>query len=124
MASSGKLGALVVIIAIVGTILGGTALGADEVTRTSTDYSYVTDISGLFPYSDEPMYSEYNPSSNLTGFYTGTNEYTSGIDYTAATSLSSYPIKQQQPVYSGSQTLSKSSTSQIIIQCKVYPDAG
>lgn len=115
---------MVVIIAIVGTILGGTALGADEVTRTSTDYSYVTDISGLFPYSDEPMYSEYNPSSNLTGFYTGTNEYTSGIDYTAATSLSSYPIKQQQPVYSGSQTLSKSSTSQIIIQCKVYPDAG
>lgn len=115
---------MVVIIAIVGTILGGTALGADEVTRTSTDYSYVTDISGLFPYSDEPMYSEYNPASNLTGFYTGTNEYTSGIDYTAATSLSNYPIKQQQPVYNGSQTLSKSSTSQIIIQCKVYPDAG
>lgn len=115
---------MVVIIAIVGTILGGTALGADEVTRTSTDYSYVTDISGLFPYSDEPMYSEYNPASNLTGFYTGTNEYTSGIDYTAATSLSNYPIKQQQTVYSGSKTLSKSSTSQIIIQCKVYPDAG
>lgn len=115
---------MVVIIAIVGTILGGTALGADEVTRTSTDYSYVTDISGLFPYSDEPIYSEYNPSSNLTGFHTGTNEYTSGIDYTAATSLSNYPIKQQQQVYSGSQTLSKSSTSQIIIQCKVYPDAG
>lgn len=115
---------MVVIIAIVGTILGGTALGADEVTRTSTDYSFVSDISGLFPYSDQPIYSDYNPSSNLTGFYTGTNEYTSGIDYTAATSLSNYPIKQNLPEYSGSQTLSKSSTSQIIIQCKVYPDAG
>lgn len=124
MTKSGKLGALVVIIAIVGTILGGTALGADEVTRTTTDYSYVTDISGLFPYSDQPIYSDYDPASNLTGFYTGTNDYTSGINYTAATSLSNYPIKQDQPVFNGSQTLSKSSTSQIIIQCKVYPDAG
>lgn len=118
------MGALVVIIAIVGTILGGTALGADEVTRTTTDYSYVTDISGLFEYSDQRLYVDYEPSSNLTGFHKYGLDYTSGITYDAASSLSNYPIKQQQTPSSGTLTLSASSTSRFILQCKLYPDQG
>lgn len=121
MASSGKAGALVVIIAIVGTILGGTALGSEEVSRTTMDYSFVSDVSGLYDYSDQPIYTQYNPSTNLTGFYRPGYNYTSGINFDAASSLSSYPIKQEQTPTTGTITLSASSTERFILQCKEYP---
>lgn len=124
MASTGKLGALVVIIAIVGTILGGTALGSEEVTRTTTDYSYVTDISGLFDYSDREIYVDYEPSKNLTGFSEYDQNYTTGIDYTPSSSMSSYPVQQEQTAYTGTVSATGSSTSRFILQCKLYPDQG
>lgn len=130
MASSGKLGALVVIIAIVGTILGGTALGSEEVARTSTDYTFVSDVSGLYKYSDQEIFVDYNPSANLTGFTTAGKYYTSGITYDISTGLTSYPVMQQAATTTSGTASVPSGLSNFIdkrfaaIQVKLYPDPG
>ena len=93
---SGMLGLCISMCAIMGMILSGFVLSVDEYDRTVTGYEYVTDVSGLFDYSDQPTFVDYNPSANWTGFYTSDQGTTDGIDFTGRTEpANSYPINQE-----------------------------
>ena len=82
---SGMLGVCIVVLALLGTVLGGFILGIDQSTRTVTDYEYVTDVTGLFDISDAPEYVEYSPSSNLVGY-----SPSSSVQYTESSTVNSY----------------------------------
>lgn len=95
MRMGGISGLIVAIVALFGAGLAGLALSADTVTEDVTIYSPVTDLGGLFSYSEEPEYIEYNPASNWTGFTEEINgTITGGITYTPSRLPNSYPIKQ------------------------------
>lgn len=68
---SGKLGALIIVITLLTTVLAGycTNVTAEEIEVI--DYEYVTDVSGLFDYTETPQYINYNPSTNVTGYAGG-----------------------------------------------------
>lgn len=68
---SGKLGALIIVITLLTTVLAGycTNVTAEEIEVV--DYEYVTDVSGLFDYTETPQYINYNPSTNVTGYAGG-----------------------------------------------------
>lgn len=87
------------VLALIGTVILGTALSIDETTTTGTGYRDVADITGLVSTTSDPYFTDYNPSFNWTRYYTsGTNPiYVSGITY------SSMPSGQSNnyPVYSG-----------------------
>ena len=72
---SGMLGVCIVVLALLGTILGGFILGIDSNTRDVTSYDYVTDVTGLFDISETPEYVAYSPSSNLVGYTPNTVNY-------------------------------------------------
>ena len=92
--TDGMAGVCVTVLAIMGMILCGFALSVQESERVVTGYDYVTDVSGLFDYSEDPQYIPYNPSANWTGFYTSDSNVTSGIDFEESGAANSYPIKQ------------------------------
>lgn len=92
---NGMLGMCITIVAIMGMVLAGFALSVQQSERVVTGYDYVTDVSGLFDYSDDPQYVAYNPSANWTGFYTTEPGVTDGIDYSISPSANSYPIGQE-----------------------------
>ena len=81
---SGMLGLCIVVIALLGTILGGFCLDVDSQTRNVTKYEYVTDITGLFDIGNAPQYIAYNPSSNYVGYSQGS------VNYTSAGSINQY----------------------------------
>lgn len=87
-------GVCVTVLAIMGMILCGYALSVQESERITTGYEYVTDISGLFDYSQDPQYVPYNPSANWSGFYTGSPGTTSGIDFDTSDAANSTPTQQ------------------------------
>lgn len=90
------LGVCISVLAIMGMILSGFVLSVDQYDRTVTSYEYVTDISGLFDYSDQPTFIDYNPSANWTGFYTSDPDITDGINFTGRSEpANSYPINQE-----------------------------
>ena len=90
------LGVCISVLAIMGMILSGFVLSVDQYDRTVTGYEYVTDISGLFDYSDQPTFIDYNPSANWTGFYTSDPDITDGINFTGRSEpANSYPINQE-----------------------------
>lgn len=91
-------GVCVTVLAIMGMILCGYALSVQESERITTGYEYVTDISGLFDYSQDPQYVPYNPSANWTGFYTSDSDVTDGINYTTSSAANNYPIRQQTTI--------------------------
>lgn len=92
---NGMLGMCITIVAIMGMVLAGFALSVQQSERVVTGYDYVTDVSGLFDYSDDPQYVAYNPSANWTGFSTSDDGITGGIDYDTSESANSYPIIQE-----------------------------
>lgn len=93
---NGMLGLCISMCAIMGMILSGFVLSINEYDQTVTGYEYVTDVSGLFDYSDQPTFVDYNPSANWTGFYTSDQGITDGIDFTGRTEpANSYPINQE-----------------------------
>lgn len=93
---NGMLGVCISVLAIMGMILSGFVLSVDQYDRTVTGYEYVTDISGLFDYSDQPTFIDYNPSANWTGFYTSDPDITDGINFTGRSEpANSYPINQE-----------------------------
>lgn len=90
------LGVCISVLAIIGMILSGFVLSVDQYDRTVTGYEYVTDISGLFDYSEQPTFIDYNPSANWTGFYTSDPDITNGINFTGRSEpANSYPINQE-----------------------------
>lgn len=88
-------GAFVVVLSLMAAILGGYCLNAETVTTSATDYTYITDVSGAFDGSKADIVTDYNPSSNLTGysvFQPGTQGVDSvpGISYKEANPNSYY----------------------------------
>lgn len=67
---TGKFGAVVIVLALIGTIVLGYCTDVTKVEGVRTDYDYITDITGLFETEQVPEYIEYNPNSNYVG-YTG-----------------------------------------------------
>lgn len=62
---------------------------------TTTKYDYVTDISGLYDYSDAPQYGVYNPISNYTGYTNddaGNIASPSGISFNSSNSANNYTV--------------------------------
>ena len=107
--TDGMAGVCVTVLAIMGMILCGFALSVQESERVVTGYDYVTDVSGLFDYSEDPQYIPYNPSANWTGFYTTDPDITDGISYEISGAANSYPIKQETTQVGTSSTVNLSS---------------
>lgn len=96
---NGMLGVCISVCAVMGMVLSGFVLSVGEYEQTVTGYEYVTDVSGLFEYTDRPTFIEYNPSLNWTGYYTDDRGVTAGIDYTSRTNpANNYPIQQENIV--------------------------
>lgn len=95
---NGMLGLCISVLAIIGMVMSGFFLSVQESERVVTGYDYITDVSGLFEYSQDPQYVPYNPSENWSGFYTSDPGITAGISYTAQQVANSYPIGQESSV--------------------------
>lgn len=89
--SSGMLGALIITLALMGTVAMGFMSSVEKVNTTSIEYDYLTDATSLFSYSTDPEYVDYSPNINYTHYSTsfdmantgsGATFYTSGISYT------------------------------------------
>lgn len=109
---NGMLGLCISMCAIMGMILSGFVLSVDEYDETVTGYEYVTDVSGLFEYTDQPTFIDYNPAANWTGFYTTDPDIFAGVNYTATVDnrANNYPIKQPATQTPGTVTLQSSWT--------------
>lgn len=90
----GYLGVLLVTLCLFGSALLCIIANVEKEDVTTTKYDYVTDVSGLFDYSDAPQYTEYNPIKNYTGY---SNTITaadspSGINFTSSNAASNYTV--------------------------------
>ena len=98
----GYLGACIIVLSLLMGTAGTILLNVDKVQEYTTTYEYVTDISGLFDYSDAPQYIDFNPASNYTG-YTNLNVdplSPSGIKYTSTTTANNYRVISEAGVTS------------------------
>lgn len=64
----GYIGALIVVMALMGSILAGYALNVNGREEVINGYENVTDVSGLYEHTQEKTYIEYNPASNYIGY--------------------------------------------------------
>ena len=64
----GMAGTLVVVLALIGTVLGGFCTDVSQATRDTLDYNYITDVTGLFDIGQTPEYIAYNPGANFVGY--------------------------------------------------------
>lgn len=71
----GKIGAIIVTIALITSVFVGYAVNVDKTNTTATEYDYVTDVSGLFTYDRTPTYVDYDVAKNYTGY----SEYVQNI---------------------------------------------
>ena len=76
---SGVLGAVICVVAIIGSILAGCCLDVSTNEVGVTKYDYITDVSGLFDISNAPEYIEYNPSTNFIGYTEQTMNYSNTL---------------------------------------------
>ena len=113
----GMLGVAVVAVAIAGALLGSWAMSMDVEERTVTTYDALTDITPLFDTELAPAYTDYNPATNSTGYYTesttiGDHHYFGGVDYQTADRPNNYKL-DLPPIeaHSGTATLSNDSTA-------------
>lgn len=72
---TGYIGAMIIVIALMGSILAGYALNINGSTAVMNEYEKVTDVSGLYTHTQEPAYIEYNPASNYIGYQNGPTTY-------------------------------------------------
>ena len=84
--NNGYFGACVVVLAILGTALGGFVLSLERTVEPVTNFEYITDVSGLFSYTNEPEYVDYNPSTNYVGYTADTGQ----PKYTQTTTANNY----------------------------------
>ena len=64
----GVIGAIIVVIALMSSVLAGYALNVNGSTEIVNGYEKVTDVSGLYSHSQEKTFIEYNPASNYIGY--------------------------------------------------------
>ena len=86
---TGKFGAVVIVLALIGTIVLGYCTDVTKVEGVRTDYDYITDITGLFETEQVPEYIEYNPNSNYVG-------YTGPIIYDVSSQPNNYRFAQEE----------------------------
>lgn len=91
-------GVCICMLAIMGTVLCGFALGGEEQETTTTQYSLTADTTGLFDTSKGPAFTDYNPAANWTG-YRAKGSYTTntlgGVEYSVSAKINSYPIPEE-----------------------------
>lgn len=66
--SSGIVGCIICILALMGSVLGGFCLGGESGIRDVTNYDYKTDLTGTFATDNAPEYVDYNPAANFVGY--------------------------------------------------------
>lgn len=66
--AKGMLGATIIVIALVTTTLFGFVGGIEQESATQYKYSGNTDITNLYNYEQVLNYTDYNPTSNWTGY--------------------------------------------------------
>lgn len=91
---AGMLGLCIVVLSLLIGVSGTVLLNVDKTPVNTTDYDYITDITGLFEASREPQYLNFNPASNYTGY---TNSVTSqynptGLVFTSTGSANNYRV--------------------------------
>lgn len=91
------LGVAVVAVAIAGALLGSWAMSMDVEERTVTTYSPLSDITPLFDSELAPTFTDYNPTTNYTGYYTSETVvddtiYFGGVDFTKATRPNNFKL--------------------------------
>ena len=107
---NGYLGACIIVLGVVMTIVGGYLLSIEVTDEEVTKYSYVADLNGLFDSEPAPAYIEYNPSTNYTGYYTdgsivNGNKYFAGVDYDTSGQPNAYRLNVMPENYeSGTET--------------------
>ena len=62
------MGVCLVVVSLIAACLVGCVGNVDEHTETYTDWESVTDVSSLYTYDTVKDYTEYNPSTNWTGW--------------------------------------------------------
>lgn len=62
------MGAILIIIAVTISGIGGFVLNAEDVTSCNTDMRYITDVAGAFSGTNADIEIDYNPQTNLTGY--------------------------------------------------------
>ncbi len=84
---TGYIGALIVVVALMGSILAGYALNINGQSTVVNEYENVTDVSGLYSHTDQKTYIDYNPASNYIG-------YSSEKAYENAVPSNGYTLKE------------------------------
>lgn len=108
----GKLGVVILILAITGTLLVSWTMSMDVNTVQVTKYNPLADITGEFETEQTPDYTSYSPSTNYTGYYTDTStiggtRYFDGVEFTQSQSGNNFRVRADpQTLISGSVTLS------------------
>ena len=72
---TGYIGAMIIVFALMGSVLLGYALNINGSSAVINEYDTVTDVSGLYSYSDEKTYVDYNPASNYISYLTENKTY-------------------------------------------------
>lgn len=75
----GYIGALIVVMSLMGSILAGYALNITGTSAVINEFEKVTDVSGLYAHTDEKNYIEYNPASNYTGYSSQASYYNAPV---------------------------------------------
>lgn len=65
---NGMLGACIVTVALLCTVLAGFMMDVEETDRQVLDYRQITDVTGQFNSSQSPYFLDYTPSENYTGY--------------------------------------------------------
>lgn len=102
--ANGVLGVVIVIAAIMVTVLAGILLNTEEVTTEKQEFTYVTNVTGLFEHTNVEEYLDYNPVENWTGYRADANTTpTSGITFETLPSGQSnlYPVNTDRVTGTG-----------------------
>ncbi len=95
------MGALIVTVVLMGSIFLGFMTSVEKVPTTTVDYEYVTDGTSLFDYTQSPEFVDYSPNINYTHYTgslamaqggTGSNFYTSAVDFAKADKVNQYRV--------------------------------
>lgn len=109
---AGVLGVAVLMVAIVGTLMGSWIMSMDVEEEQVIKYDPLADIVGLFDSEQTPTFTEYNPSTNYTGYYTDTSvigdtKYFDGVDYNPSEKPNAFKVQEEpNDLYSGTVDLS------------------
>lgn len=93
------LGVAAVTLALVGMLLGSWVMSMDVTEEEVTRYNALTEIGGLFESEKTPTFTEYNPSTNYTGYYTsdsivGNDRFFDGVEFSDSTSPNNFRIQR------------------------------